>query len=270
MAIMYTWNYGTVKKHEFEVENKVSLSRLVSLGPRLGLVRVPGIGLVYTNLATGVPAVFGHFVTNLPAFHQVLVFVCIKSVQVPHICEKDRLLIGRVGPKEHGMFRCIVRYGYKDMQQENYDFENRLVCGIVQFIESEEEVEASKPRNNSSTECEDSEVEASIALSQTFQGSSLEKMAQSPNDIQVLRPDNLHLQNTQLNVESRRILRAKESGITYILGNSHVKAKNSSSIIKKVTINLVYAFLSKNCREAVAVLNVPHTSLLEVGMIYYV
>ena len=83
-CIMYTWNYGTMKKHQFDVENKVSMNRMLSMGPSLGMVRVPGVGLMYSNLASGFPAMFGHFVTNLPAFHQVLVFVCVKSVQVPH------------------------------------------------------------------------------------------------------------------------------------------------------------------------------------------
>lgn len=137
MAIMFLWNYGTLKKYQFDIENKVSMNRILALGPSLGMVRVPGIGLVYTNLVTGVPAVFGHFVTNLPAFHQVVIFICIKSVQVPRVDEKERFLISRVGPKEYAMFRCIVRYGYKDLQQEDYDFENKLVYAIMQFVEVE-------------------------------------------------------------------------------------------------------------------------------------
>lgn len=55
MAIMFIWNYGTLKKHQFDIGNKVSMQRILSLGPSLGTVRVPGIGLVYTNLAAGVP-----------------------------------------------------------------------------------------------------------------------------------------------------------------------------------------------------------------------
>ncbi|CAK7330535.1 unnamed protein product [Dovyalis caffra] len=269
MAVMYIWNYGTMKKHQFDVENKVSMNRIVSLGPSLGMVRVPGIGLVYSNLAIGVPAVFGHFVTNLPAFHQVLVFVCVKSVQVPHVSENERLLISRVGPKEYGMFRCIVRYGYKDLQQENYDFENRLVSGIVQFVETEEE-NASELTSESFREFENSAFKGFVASEHPYTNSS--HKVQSSCDIQaeVAETGIGCLENTQLKHESFQILKAKESGVAYILGHSHAKAKKSSSIIKKFAINVVYAFLSKNSREPDVVLNVPHTSLLEVGMIYYV
>ncbi|XP_011003891.1 PREDICTED: potassium transporter 1 isoform X1 [Populus euphratica] len=272
MVVMYIWNYGTMKKHQFDVENKVSMNRIVSLGPSLGMVRVPGIGLVYSNLAIGVPAVFGHFVTNLPAFHQVLVFVCVKSVQVPHVSENERLLISRVGPKEYGMFRCIVRYGYKDLQQENYDFENRLVSGIVQFVETEEE-SASKLTSESFGEFENTAFKVFVASEHPYTNSRhMEKVVLSSCDIQaeVAKTGSERLENTQLKHESLQILKAKESGVAYILGHSHAKAKKSSSIIKKIAIDVVYNFLSKNSREPDVVLNVPHTSLLEVGMIYYV
>lgn len=269
MAVMYVWHYGTMKKHQFDAENKVSINRIVSLGPSLGMVRVPGIGLVYTNLVTGIPAVFGHFVTNLPAFHQVLVFVCIKSVQVPHVSEKEQLLIGRVGPKECGMFRCILRYGYKDLQQENYNFENRLVSGLVQFVETEEE-SASKARADLCAEFGNSDTETfdfsehSITLPDQEEDS-----VKSAHDIQVVTSGFGHVESF-LKDESLHILKAKESGVTYVFGHSYAKAKKSSSIFKKFAIDGVYAFLSKNCRDPNILMNVPPTSLLEVGMIYYV
>ncbi len=99
------WHYGTTKKYEFDLQNRVSMKWLLTLGPSLGIVRVPGVGLIYTELVTGIPAIFSHFVTNLPAFHQVLVFVCIKSVSVPYVPQHERYLIGRVGPKEYRMYR---------------------------------------------------------------------------------------------------------------------------------------------------------------------
>ncbi|KAF3576313.1 hypothetical protein DY000_02030120 [Brassica cretica] len=222
MSVMYIWNYGTTKKHEFDVENKVSIDRIVALGPSIGMVRVPGIGLVYTNLVTGVPAVFGHFVTNLPAFHRVLVFVCVKSVQVPYVGEEERFVISRVGPKEYGMFRSVVRYGYRDVPREMYDFESRLVSAIVEFVETEPG---------------------------TQEGC-----------------DSLRMRKE----ETLEIMEAKEAGVAYILGQSYAKAKQSSSVLKKLAVDVVFAFMSTNCRGTDVVLNVPHTSLLEVGMVYYV
>lgn len=253
-GIMYTWNFGTMKKHQFDVENKVSMDRILSVGPSLGITRVPGIGFIYTNLASGIPAIFGHFVTNLPAFHQVLVFVCIKSVQIPHVGENQRLLISRIGPKEYGMFRCIVRYGYKDIQQENYNFENKLLSGVVQFVESEKLVPESSTHEMSAYGEEENMVSSSSGV--------LRVVKNNNNDE--------HLEECLSREESMQIMKAREAGVAYILGHSHAKAKKSSSMLKKVAIDVVFSFLSKNCRQPDVILKVPHASLLEVGMVYYV
>lgn len=137
MLVMYVWHYGTCIKYNYDLHNKVSLKWLLALGPSMGVARVPGIGLIYTELATGVPAIFSHFVTNLPAFHMVLVFVCVKSVPVPHVSPEERFLISRVCPRPYRMYRCTARYGYKDIRRDDQDFENHIIRCIVEFIQKE-------------------------------------------------------------------------------------------------------------------------------------
>ncbi|KAI3749866.1 hypothetical protein L2E82_20483 [Cichorium intybus] len=264
MSVMFIWNYGKLKKHEFDLENKVSMNRILSLGPSLGMVRVPGIGLVYTNLITGIPAIFGHFVTNLPAFHQVLVFVCVKSVQVPYVRAEERMLVGRVGPREYHMFRCIVRYGYKDVPHENYNFENRVVAALVEYVEMEGK------DTDTDTDSDNLDDNVHVPVGPAFKlPDHEERMVQSLKEIEESFAGCLEA-HSSLKDESVQILKARESGIAYILGHSYAKAKKSSSIFAKFAIDVVYSFLSRNCRGTDVVLNVPHTSLLEVGMIYYV
>ncbi|KAL5840808.1 hypothetical protein ACOSQ4_013416 [Xanthoceras sorbifolium] len=50
---MSVWHYGTVKHHQFELHSKVSIAWILGLCPSLRLVRVPGVGLVYTKLPSG-------------------------------------------------------------------------------------------------------------------------------------------------------------------------------------------------------------------------
>ncbi|KAL7161776.1 hypothetical protein ACSBR2_042284 [Camellia fascicularis] len=116
MVIMYVWHYGTRKKYNFDLHNKVPLRWLLGPGPNLGIVWVPRMGLMYSELATRVLAIFSHFVTNLSVFHIQLVFVCVKSVLVPHVSPDERFLIGRICPRPYRMYWCIVRNGYKDIQ----------------------------------------------------------------------------------------------------------------------------------------------------------
>lgn len=89
-AAMFVWQYGLRKKYLFDSHNKLSTRWVLSLGPNLGIIRVPGIGLIYTELATAVPATFSHFLTTLPAFYQVAVFVCVKTVPVSHVPIEER------------------------------------------------------------------------------------------------------------------------------------------------------------------------------------
>ena len=108
--VMYIWNYGTKLKYETEVKQKLSMDLLMQLGCNLGTVRAPGIGLVYNELVRGVPAIFGQFLTTLPAMHSMIIFVCIKWVPVPVVPQNERFLFRRVCPKNYHMFRCIARY----------------------------------------------------------------------------------------------------------------------------------------------------------------
>ncbi|XP_024539048.1 probable potassium transporter 2 isoform X1 [Selaginella moellendorffii] len=303
MAVMYIWHYGTSKKYEFDLQNKVSMKWLLTLGPSLGIVRVPGIGLIYTELVTGVPAIFSHFVTNLPAFHQVLVFVCIKSVPVPHVPPQERYLIGRIGPKEYRMYRCILRYGYKDLHQDDQDFENMLIVNIGEFIQMED----AHPWIPSSTEVS---VDGRMTVVGTpsraamrLVTSGLEEVEPPPQQsvsFRMDRPSGKELLEEQeleeaelprldnkkrvrfelpkaavemdpsIKAELLELIEAKEAGVAYVLGHSYVKAKKASSFVKKFAIDVVYNFLRKNCRNSTVALSIPHICLIEVGMTYYV
>ena len=48
--IMYTWYYTRKEAFKFEVNNKLSMNWLLGLGSNLGITRVPGVGLIYTEL----------------------------------------------------------------------------------------------------------------------------------------------------------------------------------------------------------------------------
>ncbi|VAH20779.1 unnamed protein product [Triticum turgidum subsp. durum] len=312
VAIMYTWHYGTRLKHSFDVQNKVSLRWIHALGPSLGIVRVPGIGLIYSELASGVPAVFSHFVTNLPAFHQVLVFVCVKAVPIPHVCPEERHLVGRIGPRDFHMFRCVVRYGYKDLLGEESDFENDLVLRIAEFVHMEAaEAADNRPSDGAASAVEgrmsvvrrpgdlartgrllvqepaDEEslvVRAATAATDGDKSDTLESLqaiyeAESPGAAYGGRRQRVRFElsdlagehvDPEVKAELAAIVEAKHAGVAYIMGHSYIKARKSSNVFKKFAIDIAYNFLRKNSRGPAVALNIPHISLIEVGMIYYV
>ncbi|KAG1326643.1 potassium transporter 10 [Cocos nucifera] len=275
MIIMYVWHYGTLKKYEFDVQNKVSINWLLSLGPTLGIVRVKGIGLIHTELVSGIPAIFSHFVTNLPAFHQVLVFLCIKSVQVPYVRPEERFLVGRIGPKEYRLYRCIVRYGYHDVHKDDLEFEKDLVCSIAEFIRSGVSEPNGIVEESEKDEMRMAVVGAGVRFSEVdAAGPSDSREIQSPviatsKKVRFVLPESPQM-DAGVREELQELMEAREAGMAFILGHSYVRAKSGSGWIKRLVIDVGYDFLRRNSRGPAYAVSIPYASTLEVGMIYHV
>ncbi|KAL5723662.1 Potassium transporter 8 [Ranunculus cassubicifolius] len=281
LVVMYIWHYGTIKKYEFDVQNKVSINWLLSLGPSLGIVRVRGIGLLHTELVSGIPATFSHFVTNLPAFHQVLVFLCIKSVPIPFVRPEERFLVGRIGPRKCRIYRCIVRYGYHDVHKDDEEFEKDLVCSIAEFIRTgksellEEDdrmtVVGTLSSNAQAVEMYDNDnKEHSYEIEGRTEVKEIESPVVGPRKrVRFVLPESPQM-DADAREELQELMEAREAGMAFILGHSHVRAKSGSSLIKKIVINFGYDFLRRNSRGPTYALSIPHASTLEVGMVCHV
>ncbi|XP_057511256.1 potassium transporter 7 isoform X2 [Actinidia eriantha] len=299
LMIMYVWHYGTRRKYLYDIQNKLSMKWILTLGPSLGIVRVPGIGLIYSELVTGIPAMFSHFLANLPATHQVIIFVSIKCVLVPYVPHKERYLIGRIGPKTYRLFRCIVRYGYQDVHKDDEDFENHLVMCIAEFIKLEAEGSAtidgsmdgrmavvrtsekfgtrlvmSESAANEEISCSSTSSAAPNSKSSTLQNLQSMYEQELPSLTQRRRmrfklpdADHMHLHAQE---ELYELLEAKRAGVAYIIGHSHIKARRNSSLLKKFVIDMGYSFLRKNCRSPAVTLTIPRINLIGVGMNYHV
>lgn len=286
MMIMAAWHYGTLKKYEFDVENKVSIDWLTEYSPGLGVSRVAGIGFIYSDIDMGIPAFFSHFITNLPAFHQVLIFVTFKSSPVPFIPANRRYLIGRVGPKEYRIYRCIVRYGYCDNVRDTDDFEDQIVSSIGEFITREEyDYESlNSPEGRLiilGSQMEDGnafipveEMSSSVDPDESMEcGESrrhlLDVASGSGNRkrVRFMLPPKSPRMRPSVREELQEIIDARESGTAYFLGQSHLLAREGSNFFKKLLI-MTYVFLDKNGREPPVALNIPNAALLEVGTVY--
>ncbi|KAH0853440.1 hypothetical protein HID58_093215, partial [Brassica napus] len=289
LLVMSVWQYATVKKYEFEMHSKVSMSWILGLGPSLGLVRVPGIGLVYTELASGVPHIFSHFITNLPAINSVVVFVCVKYLPVYTVPEEERFLVKRIGPKKFRMFRCVARYGYKDLHRKDDGFENKLLTNLSSFIRIETMMEPALTsstyssafsvnytqesrdellRNNSNHNNNNNNMDMFSSMVD-YTVSTLDTIvpADSPRNATSFSQNNTVEEEEEEEDELEFLKTCKESGVVHIMGNTVVKARNGSWLPKRIAIDYVYAFLDKICRENSVILHVPHETLLNVGQI---
>lgn len=277
LVIMYVWQYGTKKRYEFEMHSRVSMAWILGLGPSLGLVRVPGIGFVYTELASGVPHIFSHFITNLPAIHSVVVFVCVKYLPVYTVPQEERFLVKRIGPKNFHMFRCVARYGYKDLHKKDDGFEKMLFENVFVFVRLESMMDGCSDSDEYSLygqQTEQSGDQLMDTVNSAF--SNMDPTMSSSNDsiVQVKSPLRVRssgqLSTTTEVDELEYIKSCRDAGVVHILGNTVVRARRDAGFLQRIAIDRIYAFLRKICRENSVIFNVPHESLLNVGQIFYV
>ncbi|XP_071715334.1 potassium transporter 7-like [Rutidosis leptorrhynchoides] len=286
-SIMYVWNYGSKLKYETEVKKKMSMDVMRQLGSNLGTVRAPGIGLLYNELANGVPTIFGQFLATLPAVHSMIIFVCIKYVPVPFVPPSERFLFRRVCPKSYHIFRCIARYGYKDVHRENHQiFEQLLIESLEKFIRREAKERSLESDGDDDTASEDESSHVLIDPKGTVYSLGaplLSKYKSKTNKQPVIiseastshephkdQSNSNSGQDKSLENELAVLRMAKESGVVYLLGHVSIRARKDSWFGKKLVINYFYAFLRKNCRRGIATLSVPHTRLMEVAITHMV
>lgn len=193
------------------------------------------------------------------------------------------------------MYRCIVRYGYKDLQGDDGNFENLLIQSIAEFIQMEAvepqlatpdsvsydgrmaviSSQAGSAANLIVSNEEDFDTVSSIQSSKSLTLQSLRSAYDEENPQVRRRRVRFQLPQSPtmdpaVKEELSDLIEAKEAGVAYIMGHSYVKARRSSSFLKKLVVDFGYSFLRKNCRGPSVALHIPHISLIEVGMIYHV
>lgn len=137
MFVMYVWNYVYRKRYHYELDNKISPEEVKQTMDDTKSHRLPGLAIFYSELVHGIPPIFRHYVENVPALHSVLVFASIKSLPISKVPLEERFLFRRVKPYDLYVFRCVIRYGYTDMQNEEEPIEKLLVERLKQFIKDD-------------------------------------------------------------------------------------------------------------------------------------
>lgn len=195
----------------------------------------------------------------------MLVFLCAKSIPIlPHVQPEEQFLIGRIGPKEYGLYRCIVRYGYHDIHKGDMEFEEDLVCSITEFIRSERAGKVFDEAGNQV--CKESENAKDSTGSPGSMEINLTTMKKKK--VRFMLPATPKM-DAAVKAELEQLFEARDAGMAFILTHSYVRAKSGSSFIKGVVINVGYDLL-RNCRAPAYPLSIPYASTLQLAMVYHV
>ncbi|EPS66798.1 hypothetical protein M569_07977, partial [Genlisea aurea] len=134
IVLMAVWHYSLKQRYYYEMKHRVPYDYISELSRNPEIRRIPGIGLLYSELVDGVPQIFPHFISNIPAIHSVAVFVSIKSLPINRVEEEERFLIRQMEPRDFRVFFCTIRYGYRDAIVEPSEFESLLVENLKEFM----------------------------------------------------------------------------------------------------------------------------------------
>ncbi|KAF8019857.1 hypothetical protein BT93_G0522 [Corymbia citriodora subsp. variegata] len=288
MTVMIIWHYVHKKRYMYELKNKVSPEFIRDLATNQSINRVPGVALLYSELVQGIPPILSHFVENISSIHSVLVLVSIKNLPISKVALAERFLFRQVEPRGFRMFRCIVRYGYKDKMEEPHEFEHQLVDNLKEFIRHEYFLlEAENNDHNRKVETANNSVPHSTLLAEVGQakGSTVQIEDSLPqanlsnlssNSIRSIRivksttsSNRTVFSSIQAAEEEMQFMqKAMEKGAVYLLGEAEVVAEPKSSLFKKFVVNYAYSFLRKNFRQGEKVMAIPRNRLLRVGMTY--
>uniref|UniRef100_A0ACD5XWX8 Uncharacterized protein n=1 Tax=Avena sativa TaxID=4498 RepID=A0ACD5XWX8_AVESA len=265
MTLMATWHYVQVRRYWYELDHIVPTNEMTTLLEKNDVRRIPGVGLLYTELVQGIPPVFPRLIKKIPSVHSIFMFMSIKHLPILHVVPAERFIFRKVGPKEHRMFRCVARYGYSDKLEDPKEFAVFLMDSLKMFIHEESALAQNELEINNGSEVSDAQTRSS-RFTQTAVHSEEEIQTRVSSHS---RRINLHLSQT-INIEEEKQLIDKEveCGIVYLMGEANVTAKSNSSILKKIVVNYVYTFLRKNMTEGHKALAIPKDQLLKVGITY--
>ncbi|MED6173447.1 hypothetical protein PIB30_059497 [Stylosanthes scabra] len=225
------------KKYYYELDHKISPKRLKEIiSNDKKLYRIPGFAIFYSELVQGIPPIFKHYVSNVPALHSIVVFISIKSLPVSKVSIDERFIFRRVEHEELKVFRCVVRYGYTDVLDEKEPLEELLVRRLKSFVVGDRVFDSSSQK----------------VVTHEEEKTEEEKMGDNGGGDETIEA----------------IEKALEAGIVHLIGESEVVASKGSGIGKKFLINYAYNFLKKNLRQSDKVFDIPHERMVKVGMTY--
>ncbi|XP_022899092.1 potassium transporter 5-like [Olea europaea var. sylvestris] len=251
MSVMYIWNYVYRKKYYFELDHKISPDKVKEIMMENNSYRLPGLAIFYSELVHGIPPIFKHYVANVPALHSVLVFVSIKSLPISKVPIEERFLFRRVQPNDFHVYRCVVRYGYTDIRNEQEPFEKLLVEGLQVFIR-EYYMGMAHALDLAEKDCEAKD-----------DGSTRENV-----DDQIAKQVEIEKEEEIMDRDIDVLEKAWKCGAVHFVGEHEVVASKGASIAKRIMIDYAYNFLKKNLRQINQVFDIPQKRMLKVGMTY--
>ncbi|KAI9653066.1 MAG: hypothetical protein M1821_007717 [Bathelium mastoideum] len=266
-SVFILWRYGKESQWSAEGRNRYRLDYLVVKGEddkiylneSFGggeLSAIKGLGIFFDKAGDMVPSVYEHFLQKFEAHHEVVVFLHMRALSVPHVSADERISV--TGTSLSNCYRLIVRHGYND-HVVTPDL-GRLIYQELRkaVIRAGAKVSASSsPRSDASPANSSSAEEQTETIAVKGSGSDAIQTTLSP---------------TQANIDAQvaRRLAALDSAystqVVYMVGKEQLRIMPSNNFFKRAVLGL-FVGLREITRAKVSSLRVPVDKLVEVGFV---
>ena len=110
-TLLITWKRGRrILAERIQAEAK-PLDEFLNEVRHQGVARVPGTAIFMSGTASKTPPALRHNLEHNKVLHEQVIFVTVKTEQIPYVAEEHRLAVEPLG---EGMFRAKVHYGFME------------------------------------------------------------------------------------------------------------------------------------------------------------
>ena len=110
-TVLLTWKRGRrILAERIQAEAKPLDEFLMEMQSQR-IARVPGTAIFMSGAASRTPPALMHNVEHNKVLHEQIIFVTVKTEQIPHVEESERLQVEQFGD---GMYRAKVHYGFME------------------------------------------------------------------------------------------------------------------------------------------------------------
>ncbi|QSZ30616.1 hypothetical protein DSL72_000173 [Monilinia vaccinii-corymbosi] len=247
-SIFVLWRYGKEQQWASEAQDRIPPSHFMTFDAKNAkpsfltaafgshpITTVPSIGIFFDKVGDQLPVVFTQFVRKFCATPEIIIFLHMRPLSIPHVPDSERYVVQRTSIPS--CYRITIRHGYTD-DIITPSIGSTLVSQLVLFVTSDPS---------------------------SFTGLvSKDGSRQSPS------PASSAMHTPALQMELDRIYRAAHSQTVYVLGKEQMKVKKGDGSLGgwlRRGVLWVFLWIRENSRGKMADLDLPAEGLVEVGFV---
>ncbi|APA10178.1 hypothetical protein SS1G_07398 [Sclerotinia sclerotiorum 1980 UF-70] len=262
-SIFILWRYGKEQQWTSESQDRIPPSHFITsdpLTPNLNfltaafgsapLTTVPSIGIFFDKIGDQLPIVFTQFVRKFCATPEIIIFLHMRPLSIPHVPDTHRYVIQRTSIPS--CYRITIRHGYTD-DIITPSIGSTLISQLILFITREQATFTGLQSHLGTSEKENYNIQSPLPTSNS-----------NANATNILHTPTIQ-------AELDKIQHAASNQIVYVLGKEQMKiarrgGKNIRNWIRSAVL-WVFLWMRENSRGKMADLDLPVEGLVEVGFV---